>query len=101
MLPTGWVPVGPACGLRGQVGYDSYDEAIVGGRCPPIAFDVKSPASTESEIIYIGTSNGGVWGSTDSGLTWRAMTDERISLAIGGPAGAPTTHKIWRAAGGR
>jgi photosystem II stability/assembly factor-like uncharacterized protein len=99
LLSTGWVPVGPACGLRGQVGYDSYSEAIVGGRVTAIAFDSTHPELGYSEKIYVGTSSGGVWSSEDHGQTWRPMTDDRISLSIGALAVDPSTHKLYVAPG--
>jgi photosystem II stability/assembly factor-like uncharacterized protein len=98
LLNTGWVPVGPACGLRGQVGYDTYSEAIVGGRVTCIAFD-SNVAGGVSERIYVGTTSGGVWGSTDNGATWVPMTDDRISLAIGSMCVDQATHKLYVAPG--
>jgi photosystem II stability/assembly factor-like uncharacterized protein len=48
------------------------------GRAISIAFDPTNPA-----IVYVGTANGGVWKSTDSGQTWSAKSDFQRSLAIG------------------
>jgi len=37
-------------------------------------------------IIYIGTAQGGVWKTQDSGITWLPLTDSMPSLAIGSMA---------------
>ena len=36
-----------------------------------------------ANIVYAGTVNGGVWRSTDGGVTWQALTDQFPSLSIG------------------
>src|SRR6266496_4376287 len=48
------------------------------GRTLAIAFDPITPST-----VYIGTAGGGVWKSTDSGLSWSPKTDYQISLAVG------------------
>ena len=55
------------------------------GRAISIAFDPTNPA-----IVYVGTANGGVWKSTDSGQTWSAKSDFQRSLAIGALAIDPS-----------
>lgn len=39
--------------------------------------------------IYVGSANGGVWKSTDSGGTWTPLTDRQPSLAVGAIAVVP------------
>ncbi|MEI8344986.1 MAG: hypothetical protein WCG06_02820, partial [Candidatus Omnitrophota bacterium] len=37
----------------------------------------------DASIIYAGAVNGGIWKSTDSGVTWNPKTDRLSSLSIG------------------
>src|SRR5207253_11437234 len=56
------------------------------GRTLAIAFDPVTPST-----MFIGTAGGGVWKSTDSGITWSPKTDYRISLAVGALAIDPNS----------
>jgi photosystem II stability/assembly factor-like uncharacterized protein len=38
---------------------------------------------TDPNIVYAATSGGGVWKSTDAGMTWMPLTDQISSLASG------------------
>ncbi len=38
---------------------------------------------TNSNIVYLGGPEGGVWKTTDGGTTWTPLTDNQPSLAIG------------------
>ncbi len=42
---------------------------------------VADPANSRN--MWIGSINGGVWGSTDGGVTWKPLTDKQPSLSIG------------------
>jgi photosystem II stability/assembly factor-like uncharacterized protein len=66
-----WTPVGP-----GPVLVNSA--TAFSGRAISIAFD-----PVDSDIIYVGAANGGLWKSTDRGLTWSPKSDYQNSLAIG------------------
>ncbi len=37
---------------------------------------------TDSNIVYTGTASGGLWRSTDQGLSWSPLTDKLPTLAI-------------------
>ncbi|MDE2974038.1 MAG: hypothetical protein OXU64_04820 [Gemmatimonadota bacterium] len=37
----------------------------------------------DSDVIYAGGAQGGVWKSTDAGANWTPLTDEECSLAMG------------------
>ena len=41
----------------------------------------------DSNIVYIGHADGGVWKTFDGGDTWRPLFDRELSLAIGEPMG--------------
>lgn len=75
-----WTPVGPGPVIV------SPTTAYV-GRVISIAFDTTTP-----DTIYIGAANGGVWKSTDRGITWSPKSDYQMSLAIGALAIDPNDH---------
>jgi photosystem II stability/assembly factor-like uncharacterized protein len=71
-----WVEVGPLAINNGQ----TYGGArvIITGRVTAFC-----PHPTNPDILYLGSSRGGVWKSTDGGTTWAAKSDHYESLAIG------------------
>lgn len=66
-----WTPVG-----AGPVLF--FTATAFSGRATAIAFD-----STDPAVIFLGTSNGGVWKTTDAGASWLPKSDFARSLAIG------------------
>jgi len=53
------------------------------------------PHPTEPHTVLAGAAGGGVWKSTDSGLTWRSLTDGLISdLSVGAVAYAPSDPDV-------
>jgi photosystem II stability/assembly factor-like uncharacterized protein len=66
-----WVSLGPTPGYYSS--YGNISSRIVTG-----TFDPSNP-----NIIYIGPANGGVWKSTDAGITWMPLTDRQVSLSMG------------------
>ena len=77
-----WTPIGPAP-LPNGVGSSS---GPVSGRVTAIVVD-----PTDSNKVYLGTAQGGVWRSLDGGTTWTAIFDNAQSLAIGALALAPSS----------
>src|SRR5262249_54374313 len=59
------------------------------GRMNTIAID-----PTNTDTIYIGAANGGVWKTEDGGKTWRALTDTQCSIAMGSIAIDPSNNKL-------
>jgi photosystem II stability/assembly factor-like uncharacterized protein len=55
---------------------------------------------TNTSTIYVGGAQGGVWRSTDNGVTWTALTDKACSLAMGSIALDPVNPAIVYAATG-
>jgi len=49
---------------------------------------------TDASTVYAGTVGGGVWKSTNSGATWKPISDLAPSLAIGSLAIDPSNHLI-------
>ncbi len=70
---TTWFPIGPAPG-----DFSPWFPGGVSGRASAVAVN---PANADE--IWLGTAQGGVWRSTDGGVSWRAMSDQEASLAIG------------------
>ena len=56
----------------------SAARVLVSGRVTGIAIDPTAP-----DTIYLGTAQGGVWKSTNNGVTWEPKTDNEVSLAVG------------------
>jgi uncharacterized protein (TIGR03437 family) len=48
------------------------------GRVTSLAVD-----PNDTNTVYLGAAEGGVWKTTDGGLTWTPLTDQQASLAIG------------------
>ncbi|EFL31953.1 glycosyl hydrolase [Streptomyces viridochromogenes DSM 40736] len=65
-----WTPVGPGPVL--------WADDANAGRTLAIAID-----PLDGNTVYVGTAGGGLWKSTDRGLTWSPKTDYQRSLAIG------------------
>ena len=75
-VKANWVEVGPLAITNGQ----TYGGArvIVTGRVTAIC-----PHPTDANIIYLGSSRGGVWKSINGGASWTPTSDHIESLAIG------------------
>lgn len=80
-----WTAIGPAP-LPNGVGATSGPTS---GRVTSIAVD-----PTNSNKVYLGTAQGGVWRSLDAGNNWTAIFDSAESLAIGALAVAPSNPSI-------
>jgi len=82
-IPTfNWVSLGPTPGA--YFSYGNISSRIVSG-----AFD-----PTNANVIYISPANGGVWKSTDAGITWMPLTDQQASLSMGAIEIDPTNTNI-------
>jgi photosystem II stability/assembly factor-like uncharacterized protein len=49
---------------------------------------------TDSDIIYVGGAQGGVWKTTNGGTSWSPLTDQECSLAMGSIAIDPVNPNI-------
>lgn len=76
-----WVNIGPTSTL------DTSGGSKVAGRVTALAID-----PTNTNVIYLGGAQGGVWKSTDAGVNWTPLTDNRESLAIGSIVLDPQNH---------
>jgi hypothetical protein len=70
---TVWTPIGPSPMSEG------------GGRDNGLVTSI-AVNPNNSNVIYLGTAQGGVWRSSDAGNTWTPLFDRQLSLGIGEPA---------------
>jgi photosystem II stability/assembly factor-like uncharacterized protein len=78
---TAWTPLGPSPIATGV--------STFSGRANAVAVH-----PTQPNTIYIGGAQGGVWKTTDGGVTWTALTDAACSLAMGAIAIDPVNPQI-------
>lgn len=64
-----------------------YSVPVVAGRVTALAVD-----PTNSNVVYAGGADGGVWKTTDAGGHWTPLTDSQASLAVGSIAIDPSNH---------
>jgi hypothetical protein len=84
----GWMPLGPSPVPNGQT-QQFPTVAPVSGRATCAVVD-----PTNSNKVYLGTAQGGVWRTLDGGATWTPIFDAAQSLAIGALALAPSNPTI-------
>jgi photosystem II stability/assembly factor-like uncharacterized protein len=81
-LLAGWTPIGPDPIPNGQTVTTS---TAVSGRTTAIAVHPTNP-----DLVYVGTAQGGLYRSSNGGVTWTPLMDNAASLAIGAIAIAPS-----------
>ncbi|MGH9947842.1 MAG: hypothetical protein ACRD6X_11640 [Pyrinomonadaceae bacterium] len=82
-LTTAWTEIGPNPIPNGQVVTGA--QLAVSGRTVAITVHPTNP-----DIVYVGTAQGGLYRTTDGGVTWTPMLDNALSLAVNTIAIAPT-----------
>jgi photosystem II stability/assembly factor-like uncharacterized protein len=80
-VQAAWTAIGPAPLFAGTIKYS--------GRTTAIAVHPTNP-----DIVYSGTAQGGVYRTTNGGVTWTPIMDNALSLAIGSIAIAPSNPEI-------
>jgi len=93
-LPGRWTSIGPL-GFYGDNGFFGSLPQLDAGRVPTVAFH-----PTDRNTLYVGTSAGGVWKSSNEGASWTPLTDTQCSLVIGVVAIDPVNPQIVYAATG-
>jgi photosystem II stability/assembly factor-like uncharacterized protein len=83
---TNWVQLGPAAIPNGQ-SLGGAARVLVTGRITDMVVD-----SADTNTIYVAAAQGGVWKTTDRGLSWKPLSDNEVSLAIGAIAMDPDNH---------
>ncbi|MEO6693885.1 MAG: hypothetical protein ABIY50_06070 [Ignavibacteria bacterium] len=77
-----WTNVGPTTGF-----YFAYSN--ITSRMATVMYDPNN-----ANTIYIGAAAGGIWKSTNAGLTWSAKSDNEVSLSSGSLAIDPSNSDI-------
>jgi photosystem II stability/assembly factor-like uncharacterized protein len=67
---SSWTSIGPSAIVN--TGYHNYTGRVIAVNVSPF----------DTNVVLIGTAGGGVWKSTNGGLTWSARSDELGSLAV-------------------
>jgi photosystem II stability/assembly factor-like uncharacterized protein len=88
--PPRWRELGPTSIPHGQTyGHGANSQPPVSGRIASVAVD---PADTRH--VLIASAGGGLWETRDLGGTWRPLTDDLPTLAMGALAFAPSDPRI-------
>lgn len=101
--PTGTIPVHwrekalkhinryilPVLSKTSSLIWTSVGPNNIGGRVRSIAINPKNP-----DVIYCGSVSGGIWKSTNGGLSWVPLTDFANNLVIGAIVIDPTDTNI-------
>jgi hypothetical protein len=80
-----WTNIGPAPIVNGQI----PDRGPVSGRITALAAD-----PSNASVIYIATAGGGVWKTTDAGVSWTPLTDNQPLLFMGAIAVAASNSQV-------
>jgi hypothetical protein len=80
-----WIELGPRPLPNGETQQAGVTTPVT-GRATAVVVD-----PTNSNKVYLGTAQGGVWRSTDGGTSWISIFDTAQSLAIGSLALAPSS----------
>ncbi|MFZ1756707.1 MAG: hypothetical protein WAU10_23345, partial [Caldilineaceae bacterium] len=70
-----WQNIGPAPMVASKVGQQNID---VSGRVTALVIH-----PNDSNIVYLGAAQGGVWKTTNGGDSWTPLTDNQASLSMG------------------
>jgi photosystem II stability/assembly factor-like uncharacterized protein len=82
---SSWTLIGPAPVNGGQVG----GGGAVSGRVAGLAAD-----PSNANILYMAAAGGGVWKTTDAGVTWTPLTDGQSTLFMGAIAVAKSNSSV-------
>ena len=87
-----WTAIGPGALASGG---GTGGTGTASGRIAGIAVDPQN-----SSNIFAAAAGGGVWRSTDGGISWNPLTDDQNTLAMGAIAIAPTnSNRIYAGTG--
>ena len=76
--------------------FRSIGPAVMSGRISDIAVtdNAKAPRGRIGSVIYAATATGGVWKSTNAGVTWAPVFDSVRTGSVGAVAVAPSNPDI-------
>ena len=85
---SNWVPIGPQS-ISSNSSF-TWGLAPFSGRVTAIAVN-----GSNTNEIFVGTAQGGLWKTTNGGTTWAPLTDNQSSLAVGAIAFSPDNKTIY------
>ena len=89
------VPGLPDSLLLGELRFRSIGPAVMSGRISDIAVPaVAQPGERWGRVMYVASAAGGVWKSTNGGVTWAPIFDAVRVSSIGAIAVAPANDSI-------
>src|SRR6266480_3116601 len=95
---SGQAPASAAIGARGpfdDLHFRGIGPAATGGRIHDLQIDPKNPA-----ILYAGAATGGIWKSTNKGVTWKDVFVQQPDNTFGALAIFPgDTNIVWAGTG--
>ncbi len=65
---------------------------VVGGRTRAIAVDISDPSG---QTVIAGAASGGIWKTTDGGLSWQYKSDPNHNLSVTSISQDPNNTNIW------
>lgn len=79
-----WKPIGPT-----PIAASFPSMGVTSGRVGSIAVSPIDP-----QIVLVGGATGGIWRSTDGGITFVPVSDDQVDLAVGSLAFAPSNPSV-------
>jgi photosystem II stability/assembly factor-like uncharacterized protein len=78
-----------------SLGFRSIGPALMSGRITDIAVvENRARAGRPGNIVYVGAATGGVWKTTNAGVTWTAIFDSVRTGGVGAVEVAPSNAEI-------
>lgn len=81
-----------------SLAFRSIGPAVMSGRISDIAVvvDPKEPRARIGTVMYVGAATGGVWKTTNAGVTWTPVFDSVRTGSVGAVAVAPSDpNVVW------
>ena len=89
------VPGIPDSALLASLEFRSIGPAVMSGRIADIAVPpAERPGDRLGKTVYVASAAGGVWKTTNGGVTWTPIFDDQRVSSIGSVAVAPTNANI-------
>jgi hypothetical protein len=85
LVSPSWTLIGPRPST--PLPFPFSGSPTVSGRVTALAVD-----PTNSNVVYLGAADGGVWKTSDGGTNWTPLTDTQKSLSVGAIAIDPSNH---------
>src|ERR1051326_2441263 len=93
--PRAQTDASPVRGPFDDLHFRGIGPAATGGRIHDLQIDPKNPA-----VLYVGAATGGIWKSTNKGVTWKPIFEQQADNTFGALAIFPAdTNIIWAGTG--